>query len=81
MKKGGPKNDLKKERSKMGSRGSLRSLTGRWVGPGPRRRIKDPREKQPKEERKREEGMRNEERGIKTCILNTPWAEGPANFP
>ena len=54
-KKGGPKNDLKKERSKMRSRGSLRSLAGHWLGPGSRRRIKDPREKQPKEARKREE--------------------------
>ena len=55
MKKGGPKNDLKKERSKMGSRGSFPPLMGRLLGPGSRRRIKDPREKQPKEERKREE--------------------------
>jgi len=60
-KKGGQKNDLKKEWSKMGSRGSFQPLIRRWLGPGSRRRIKDPREKQPRKERKREEGMRKEE--------------------
>ena len=62
MKKGGPKNDLKKERSKMGSRGSCRSVGSKILGRN--------------NPRKKGRGKRNEERGMRNKIWYPEHALG-----